>query len=583
MYGKKQVLSTPRNKLITPWTFDLIFIICIVGLFYATGLGSYPLFTPDEGRYSEVAREMLVSGDFITPRLNGVGFFDKPVLYYWLQASALKIFGLNEWALRFWPALIGVFGCVMVYITGHMLFGRRSGLISASILATSFLYFGTSHYANLDLEVAVFISASLLFFIIGIQQSRPTFILLFYIFAGFAALTKGLIGVAFPVMIIGAWILLLNKWSLILKMRIVTGSLIFLMITAPWYLLVQKANPHFFEFFFIFQQFSRFLTTATFNNVAAPWFYGPIILFGFMPWTLFIVQAFCYHLKTIWQNKKNHSAELFLLLWAIIVFTFFSIPTSKTIGYITPIFPALALLVGQYLNVHWDKLKNKGMMTGVISFLFLTEITAFIMVSAAPDLFPDDYRMIPYSIMSGFLFLIASIATYFLLKRNRFSNIFYCITTTTAIFLILLIHCAHIINHKTIKPLATIIKSQLKPDDEVITYFRYYQDLPIYLERRITIAANWQAKDIPLYDNWQRELWYNMPYQDTSAWLINEKEFWERWKSDKRIFVLMHNDFYKNFIRKLQINTENSTAPYPLGAVELGKHDHVILMSNKKN
>ena len=111
MYGKKQVLSTPRKKLITPWTFDLFFIICILSLFYAIGLGSYPLFTPDEGRYSEVAREMLVSGDYITPRLNGVGFFDKPVLYYWLQACALKIFGLNEWALRFRSALIGVFAC----------------------------------------------------------------------------------------------------------------------------------------------------------------------------------------------------------------------------------------------------------------------------------------------------------------------------------------------------------------------------------------------------------------------------------------------------------------------------------------
>ena len=186
------------------------------------------------------------------------------------------------------------------------------------------------------------------------------------------------------------------------------------------------------------------------------------------------------------------------------------------------------------------------MTIGVVGFLLISELTAFIMVSTAPTLFSYDYRMIPYSIATGFLFLGAGIATYFLMKRNQFSKIFYCITITTALFLILLIHCAHLINHKTIKPLAMIIKSQIKPDDEVVTYFRYYQDLPIYLERRITIAANWQAKDIPLYDNWQRELWYNMPYQDTSAWLINENEFWHRWNSDKRIFVLMHNDFYKN-------------------------------------
>ena len=179
--------------------------------------------------------------------------------------------------------------------------------------------------------------------------------------------------------------------------------------------------------------------------------------------------------------------------------------------------------------------------------------------------------------------LCSDCVTYFLFKKNQFSKIFYCITITAGLFLLLLIHSAHIINHKTIKPLATIIQSQIQPEDEVITYFRYYQDLPIYLERRITIAANWQADDIPLYDNWQRELWYNMPYQDTSGWLISENEFWQRWKSEKRIFVLMHNDFYNNFIRKLKLNTENSSTPYALGAIELGKHDHVILVSNKKS
>lgn len=577
------MLSTPKNKAATGWVLDLTFITISLGILYALWLGSYPLFIPDEGRYSEVAREMLATGDFVTPRLNGVGFFDKPILYYWLQASAIKLFGLKEFALRFWPALMGVFGCVMVYTAGRLLFTRRTGVISALILATNFLYFGTSHYANLDLEVAVFISTSLLFFIVGIQRSIKSFLLLSYTFAALAALTKGLIGIAFPIIIIGTWILVLNNWRILLKMRLFSGILIFLLIASPWYLLVQKANPQFFEFFFILQQFSRFLTKASFNNQTAIWFYFPTVLVGFLPWSLFLIQALGFHIKRIWLNRKNHPTELFLLLWVILIFLFFSTPKSKTIGYIAPIFPALALLVGNYLNHYWDHLKAKGIYTGVLGFLFLCEIAGIIMIVTAPHIFPVDYRLIPYTIFAGFFLVMTGITTYFLIKTNQFSKVFYCISLATGLFLLLLIQCADIINHKTIKPLADIIKAQIQPGDEVITYYRYYQDLPIYLERRITIAANWHANDIALYDNWQREMWYNMPYQDTSAWLIEDSEFWKRWKSDKRLFVLMHNDFYKNFIKRLEHNTINSTPPYPLGAVELGKHDHVILMSNKSD
>ena len=124
----------------------------LLGIFYALWIGSHAFFTPDEGRYPEVASEMVVSGDYITPRLNGVAFLDKPALYYWLQASAIKLFGVNEWALRLWPAFLGVLGCLMLYAAGSLLFNRRSGLLAAGILATSPLYYGGAHYANLDLK-----------------------------------------------------------------------------------------------------------------------------------------------------------------------------------------------------------------------------------------------------------------------------------------------------------------------------------------------------------------------------------------------------------------------------------------------
>lgn len=289
------IRQNSSNAPTRDWLFDIIGLVLLLGLFYALWMGAHALVTPDEGRYSEVAREMVVTGDYITPRLNGVAFLDKPVLYYWLQASAIKLFGLSEAALRCWPMIIGLLGCVMTYLAGRVLFDRRTGIVSAIILATSSLYYGAAHYANLDLEVGVLISSALFSFIIAMSLDNPRlktrFLLLAYVFAALAVLTKGLIGIAFPIMIIGAWILILNRWSLLLKMHLVQGMLIFFAITLPWYVLVQKANPEFLHFFFVTQQVARFLTMQDFNSKAAYWFYVPVVLAGMFPWSLFLFQG----------------------------------------------------------------------------------------------------------------------------------------------------------------------------------------------------------------------------------------------------------------------------------------------------
>src|SRR5579862_9516747 len=145
-----------RSTIFKPFLLDLLCLTALIGFFYYFYLGTYPLFTPDEGRYAEVAREMVATGDYITPRVNGVAFLDKPILYYWLQAAAIHLFGLKEWALRFFPALLGLLSCLVTYSCGCVLFNRRTGLLASLILATSPLYFSGAHYANLDLEMAVF-------------------------------------------------------------------------------------------------------------------------------------------------------------------------------------------------------------------------------------------------------------------------------------------------------------------------------------------------------------------------------------------------------------------------------------------
>ncbi len=560
-----------RTKLASrcDWLTDIISLGLFLLIFYTLYLGAYPLFTPDEGRYSEVAREMITSGDYITPRVNGVIFLDKPILYYWLQATAIHFFGLKEWALRVFPALSGIWGCLITYICGRRLFDRRTGLIAAIILATAPLYFANAHYADLDLEIAVFISSSLLCFITAIQHERLRAYFLYagYFFAALAFLTKGLIALAFPGAILGCWMLLTDRIKLIKQMHLIRGSLLFLAISLPWYILAQRANPEFLHYFFITQQVTRFLSHANFNNQAPFWFYLPIILIGFFPWTSFLLQALWQACQRIWQAREQAQIELFLLLWIAIILIFFSIPASKIVGYILPLFPALALLTARYLSEAWDFTKPfcLGLFAvfSLIMTVLLLSLPHYQWIAISPHLIPYLYGMSAIFICSTSTVLICH-------TQISLGKLFFLFTATNLIFLLLLVKSATYLNQASTKPLALALGNIIKPQDEVATYFNYYQDLPLYLERQVTIAADWQAANIATKDNWQRELWYGMTFQKTNDYLIQENEFWRRWSSGKRMFVIVSDKYYKQF-------TQHASTYY-----FLMKTGDVNLLSNTK-
>lgn len=163
------------------WALDLLYLSIALLLFYFTFLGSYSLFLPDEARYAEISREMLTTSNIIVPKQNNVVFLDKPILHYWLQMLAMKSFGMNEWAVRFFPALCALLGCISTYITGRLVFNRASGMYSAIILATTPIYFFAGHYANLDLEVAFFITLSLYSFLMATKAHASRHALIIFV------------------------------------------------------------------------------------------------------------------------------------------------------------------------------------------------------------------------------------------------------------------------------------------------------------------------------------------------------------------------------------------------------------------
>jgi len=486
-----------QNARLSTYT-DLLYLIVLVGCFYSIGLGSFPLFTPDEGRYSEVAREMVALQDYVTPRLNGIAFLDKPILYYWLQTISIRLFGVSEWALRFFPMLSGLLLIASTYCFARYIFDRKTALLSAGVLATSPLIFGTAHYANLDLEVALFITTSLYLGVIALLKTSFSRLALYgaIIAAGLAVLTKGLIGLFFPIVILGVMLIYCKAWSLLSLRTLFISIALFTSIVLPWFIAVQIQNPQFFHYFFVTQHITRFLSQAEFNNQTPFWFYLPVVFLGFFPWSVFLYHAIKGAIQSAIHDLTKRTFAIFLLLFASVVLVFFSIPHSKMVGYILPVFPPLSILVGWYLSTHWTALINRR------------------------------YRL--YAFLS--------------------------VLVSTMVLLLSLPFIAPVVNTQSTKAFAHTIKPLLTAaNSEVITYFDYFYDLPLYLGKTVKVVADWQDPALRQRDNWRRELALGAPFHhDPASILLNEDAFWNEWYGDKRLFVMMFVSDFAAFKQKTQ-------------------------------
>ena len=534
--------KTPLTATAKSWWTDSLFILAVGFIFFFAFLGDRPLFTPDEGRYAEIAREMVTRNDYVTPYLNGIKYFEKPAFFYWLGVIAIKLGVVNIWAVRSINALIGLVGLLITYLATRKLFDRLTGLLAASILGTSMLYFVMSHMVSLDLPVTVFLSACLYSFIIGTREaSLSKSCAYFYtsaFFAGLAVLTKGLIGIVFPIIIIGAWILTTNRFGTLKKFPFIGAIILFLFVTVPWHWLVATRNPEFFYFYFIEQHFLRY-TTLDIGHYQPAWYFFPVLLAGFFPWIVFLPQAFLQSVKHIFQKQDKDGISLYFLLWAALVFTFFSFSKSKLIPYILPTIPPLAILSADYLAKHLRKSRKiTGLLISELILLCSSAVISFYLIQFARTSALPDALSAKLYLTSASIVLIAGVSSsIIMLFRNKHFSIF-TLTISTAIFLILSMASIRAIDTRTVLPLAIKIKSLAKPGDEVISYNQYYQDLPFYLQKRITIL------------NWRNEMSYGMKYQDTHDWMINDDTFWRRWHSQKRLFVIMGLEEFKQFQKK---------------------------------
>jgi 4-amino-4-deoxy-L-arabinose transferase-like glycosyltransferase len=328
--------------------FRIVVLVLLSVFVWFAGLDDRALTRPDEGRYSEIPREMAVTRDWVTPRLDGLKYFEKPPLQYWATAFAYNVFGQHNWTARAWPALTGLIGLLFVFMIGHRLYGLQTAIAATAILASSLWYFAIAHINTLDMGLTCWMTLALTAFLFAERPEATTGERLAGMHAVWAAmalatLSKGLIGIVLPVGVLFFYSLWQRDFKLWTRLHIRTGALLFFAIATPWFVWVQARNPEFSAFFFVHEHLARFVST-THRREGAWWYFVPILLGGLAPWTV----LFLSQLRQVWvaiAAPKPFHPERLLVVWCVFIFAFFSVSGSKLPSYILPIFPALALLM----------------------------------------------------------------------------------------------------------------------------------------------------------------------------------------------------------------------------------------------
>jgi 4-amino-4-deoxy-L-arabinose transferase-like glycosyltransferase len=327
-----------------------------------------PLANPDEGRYSEISREMAATGDWVTPRLNAIKYFEKPPLQYWASALVFKLFGANEYTARLYVWLCALATLAVVGYTGWRLGTPETGMAAMLALVASPYFMALGGIVTLDMGLTLWTTVTVCAFLLaenaaGRPRDRRRWMIVAWAAIALAVLSKGLVGIVFAGAAVFFHILVHRDFSVLRRMEWVPGLLVFFALAAPWFVLVSRANPEFAHFFFVHEHFQRFLTTA--HRRTEPWWYFlPIMAVGFLPW-MFALPAAIRHAWRVGtpadrplpgppptgtkRTPQDGQPMRVALLWSGFVVLFFSASGSKLPAYVLPAFPILALVLGRYL------------------------------------------------------------------------------------------------------------------------------------------------------------------------------------------------------------------------------------------
>jgi 4-amino-4-deoxy-L-arabinose transferase-like glycosyltransferase len=332
-----------------------IFLFAIIIAFYLYGLGKLPLLGPDEPRYAQVAREMFLTGDLITPTLGHHTWFEKPALLYWMIAGSFRVFGVNEWAARFGPAMCGLLTIAAVWFVGREIdreeprgFAFWSVVVSGSCLGLIVF----SRATGFDVVITMTTTWALAFFLLHELRNKRSFLAGFYAFVGLSLLAKGLVGIVIPFGVVGLFYVLRRAWpSRSVLASVIWGMPLAIAVSAIWYgPVIARHGWTFIDEFFIQHHFARYVSNK-YHHPQPIYFYPVIILILALPWTPYLIAALAKVRGWKWRGDDRLSiVRVFSLAWLLLPVVFFSFSGSKLPGYVLPVIPAIALLVSDRLT-----------------------------------------------------------------------------------------------------------------------------------------------------------------------------------------------------------------------------------------
>ncbi len=346
-----------------PWL--VLALVC--GVWFLT-LGARHLLPSDEGRYAEIAREMFASGDWVTIRYNGLKYFEKPPFHLWATALAYEAFGVGDWQARLWSALSAAGGLGIAAVAARRWFGNRAALLTGCVLLAAPAWNLAGHFNSLDISVAAALTVALAALLmaqhpLASMPQRRHWMWLAWAAMGVAILTKGLIGIVLPGLALLVYTAVARDTAVWRRLHLVSGTLILLLVTVPWFVAVSVRNPEFPQFFFIHEHWERY-TSGVHHRTGSWWYFIPQFVLGFLPWLGLLPRIVGVVARESAPRETPGRGDgdvpgpppngfrpaLFLAVWVSVIFVFFSISNSKLPGYIIPIYPALAILAGAALD-----------------------------------------------------------------------------------------------------------------------------------------------------------------------------------------------------------------------------------------
>ena len=544
-------------------------LLVVFALLWFGNLDYRRLVHPDEGRYAEIPREMLVTGDWVTPRLDGIKYFEKPALQYWITAATYAAFGVHPWTARLWPALSGFLGVIFIGYVGLRLGGPALGLYSAAALGGCLWYVGNAHILTLDAGLTLWLTVGFGCFLLA-QHADDAARRFGWMSAAWAALalatlSKGLIGIVLPGIAVVVYSLATRDWALWRRLHLLPGAVVFLAIAAPWFVIVSLRNPDFFDFFFIHEHFTRFLTSE--HRRTGPWWYFvPILVVGLLPWTIVFFATLARMWKLAPKAANGFSAQRFALVWSAVIFAFFSASGSKLPSYILPVFPALALAIGWQLATLTDAAIARltlplTILGGVLTLALVLGYPA--LVARVADQRQPAGPLLAYGpwIEIGLAVACAggALAWWWLRRSRKTVAVLAVALTSLAGTQIVLSGYDELAESRSSAPLLARIAAThgpLRSDVPFYSVRMYDQTLPYYLGRTV----------VPV--DYRDELAFGIDREPDKA-LATIGEWQRRWQSSEQAYAIMQPEEYSAL--------EHREVPM----VELGRDARRVIVSRR--